>query len=202
MVTSGTPDAADLRFRALPRRVRRRLTSLALLRAGLMATVLVVVYCVLPLDISDGVSLGFGFFVGIAVFVVVVFLQAWLIGRAEFPRLRAVESLATVVPLFLLVFAATYFIMSQGNVDSFSDPMNRTNALYYTITVFSTVGFGDITPVTNAAQIVTMIQMLGDLLVFGVVVRVLAGAVGVNLQRKSSSQEPADPGSDTGQTTS
>jgi hypothetical protein len=42
-----------------------------------------------------------------------------------------------------------------------AEPLSRTDALYYTITVFSTVGFGDITPRADLARIVTMVQMGG-----------------------------------------
>ncbi len=42
-----------------------------------------------------------------------------------------------------------------------------------TVTVFSTVGFGDITPKTEVAQLVTTVQMLVDLVVVGVVVRLI-----------------------------
>ena len=41
------------------------------------------------------------------------------------------------------------------------------------MTVFSTVGFGDITPKTEVAQLVTTDQMLVDLVVVGVVVRLI-----------------------------
>src|SRR4030095_7505227 len=50
----------------------------------------------------------------------------------------------------------------------FTEPLNRTDALYFTITVFSTVGFGDIAPLATAARVTTMVQMLGDLVVVGV----------------------------------
>jgi voltage-gated potassium channel len=42
-----------------------------------------------------------------------------------------------------------------------AEPLSRTDALYYTITVFSTVGFGDVTPRADLARIVTMVQMGG-----------------------------------------
>ena len=54
--------------------------------------------------------------------------------------------------------------------------MTRTTALYFTVTVFSTVGFGDITPHTDLARLVTTTQMLADLVVVAVVVRLILGA--------------------------
>jgi hypothetical protein len=63
--------------------------------------------------------------------------------------------------------------------------MTKTTALYFTVTVFATVGFGDIAPMTEAARVVTMVQMLGDLVVLGLVVRVILGAVQVGRQRSA-----------------
>ena len=51
-----------------------------------------------------------------------------------------------IVPLFLLLFASTYFLMERASAASFTQPLTRTDALYFTVTVFSTVGFGDISP--------------------------------------------------------
>ena len=44
------------------------------------------------------------------------------------------------------------------------------------VTVFSTVGFGDITPKGDLARILVSIQMLLDLVVIGAVVRLLTNA--------------------------
>ena len=55
--------------------------------------------------------------------------------------------------------------------------MTRTDALYFTITIFATVGFGDITAVTQTARVVTMMQMLLDLIVLGLLIRLVLSAV-------------------------
>jgi voltage-gated potassium channel len=100
--------------------------------------------------------------------------------------------LATAIPLFLVAFAAAYFVMGEGQAGSFSEPLTRTDALYYTVTIFSTVGFGDITPTTQPTRIVTMIQMLVDLVIFGVVARALVNAVGAGPRhRTAGAAEPS-----------
>ncbi len=87
---------------------------------------------------------------------------------AELPELRAVQALGTSVVLFLVLFASAYLALEAG---SFSQPLNHVGALYFAITVFSTVGFGDITPETDAARIVVAVQMLLDLVLIGLIVR-------------------------------
>ena len=72
----------------------------------------------------------------------VVFQVRWII-TSRFPGLRGVQALATSIPLFLLLFASTYVVMATISASNFSEPLTHTDALYFTVTVFSTVGFGD-----------------------------------------------------------
>jgi voltage-gated potassium channel len=64
--------------------------------------------------------------------------------------------------------------------------LSRTDGLYFTVTVFATVGFGDITPRSELARIVTTTQMLFGLVAFGLIVRTLLGAVQVAVKRRES----------------
>ena len=53
--------------------------------------------------------------------------------------------------------------MERASAASFTEPLTRTDALYFTVTVFSTVGFGDIAAKSEAARIVLIVQMPADL---------------------------------------
>jgi hypothetical protein len=116
-----------------------------------------------------------------------VAVQVWQITRARYPLLRAVEALATTVPLFLLLFAGSYYVLGQEQAGSFSETLGRTDSLYYTTTVFSTVGFGDIVPKSEPARVLTMVQMLANLLIFGVAARVVVNAVTVGRRARTAS---------------
>jgi voltage-gated potassium channel len=48
--------------------------------------------------------------------------------------------------------------------------------LYFTVTVFSTVGFGDIFPASEAARLLVTAQMILNLIVLGLGVRLIVGA--------------------------
>jgi voltage-gated potassium channel len=185
----------------LPAGAPRRLVVRGLLRASLTATVLVVLYFTLPLTGSLDGSAALLLVAGLLVFAGVITWQVRAVLRSPYPGLRAVEALAFAIPLFLLVFATAYLRMADADAGAFSEPLSRTDALYFTITVFSTVGFGDITPRADLARVVTMVQMLGDLLVVGLVLHLMVGAVKAGLQRRaaaSASVPDSSPQGDAG----
>src|SRR5262249_56549371 len=95
--------------------------------------------------------------------------------------------------LFLLLFASSYVVMASITGGSFSQPMTRTNALYFTVTVFATVGFGDITATTEAARLVVTGQMLIDLVILGLGARVILGAVTRGRERRPRGTTAAPP---------
>jgi voltage-gated potassium channel len=105
--------------------------------------------------------------------------------RSQYPGLRAIEALAAAIPLFSLCSRGLCHAgrRSAPGVQRVPEP---TDALYYTITVFSTVGFGDIVPVTDGAWVATMVRMVGDLLVVGLVLRVMLGAVTAARRRRAA----------------
>ena len=166
--------------------VPRRLVVRALLRASATAAALVVLYFTLPITGSLDGSTAMFLAVGLLAFAGVVTWQVRAVLGSRHPGLRAIESLAAAIPLFLLLFAVAYLQVGEADAGAFSEPLSRTDALYYTITVFSTVGFGDITPKADLARIVTMVQMLGDLLFVGLVLHLMVGAVKLGLRRRAA----------------
>jgi len=90
--------------------------------------------------------------------------------------------------LLLVVFAAVYYLTGQAQPDGFSEPMDKIGAMYFTVTVFSTVGFGDITAKTDLARTLVTIQMLFNLVVIGLVAKVILGAVDVGQKKRSAEQ--------------
>ena len=167
-------------------RAPRRRVLRALLRAALTSTVLVVLYYTLPLTGALDASAVVLLLAGLTMFAGVITWQVRAILRSQYPALRAIEALAFAIPLFLLVFAAAYVKLADTQAQAFTESLNRTDALYFTITVFSTVGFGDIAPVATAARVTTMVQMLGDLVVVGLVLRVMLGAVREGRERRAA----------------
>ena len=57
--------------------------------------------------------------------------------------------------------------------------------MYFSTTVFTTVGFGDITAKNEAARLAVTLQMWLDLLFLGLVVRLVVNAIKFNQQRRA-----------------
>jgi Ion channel len=169
----------------------------SLLRALGSTAALVAIYYLLPLDRSS-ISVAIGMLaVGLLALVGLVAFQVRSIMRAAYPALRAVRALATSVPLFLLLFAGTYFVMGSISAGNFSQPMTRTDALYFTVTVFATVGFGDITAVTEAARVLVTGQMIAGIVILGLGARIIVDAVKRGQHRQPIQAGDAAPDADT-----
>ena len=75
--------------------------------------------------------------------------------------------------------------MARGNHTTFGGPLSRTDAMYFSSTIFTTVGFGDITAKSEAARVVVTLQMWLDLVFLGLVVRLVVNAVKFSQQRRA-----------------
>ena len=148
-------------------------------------------YYTLPLDRRWDSDTAVRLLVGLLVFAGVVVWGVRFIAGSRYPGVRAAEALALILPFFLLLFASTYFVLERNSAASFTEPLTRTDALYFTVTVFSTVGFGDITAKSEPARVVLIVQMLADLVFLGAVLRVLLGAVQRGRERRSQTSDDA-----------
>ncbi|MGW3140012.1 potassium channel family protein [Streptomyces sp. NPDC001139] len=185
-------------FEDLSRKTRRLLLFRTLLRAAMMVTAMVVAYYLLPLDQVYSVAVVVWLVAGLLCLVVLIAWQVQRIARSEAPRLRAVEALATYLPLFLLLFSAGYFVLARNQAGAFTESLTRTDALYFTVTVFATVGFGDIAPRLTGARVMVMLQMIGNLILVGVAARVILGAVKTGLERHEAAKQGGEDSSGRG----
>jgi cell division protein FtsW (lipid II flippase) len=180
-------------FDHLPPSKRRRLVLRGLLRAVAIAVFLLVLYFMLPLDrqTNSAASVVLAIGAGLVVIAVIFVYEVRDILRSPYPRMQALQAAFVAVPLFVLMFAAAYFTMSASSGSNFSEPLSRIDALYFTVTVFATVGFGDITATSDSARILVVVQMISGLLFLGFGVRLLLGATQMSLERGSG--EPSGP---------
>jgi hypothetical protein len=145
---------------------------------------MVALYAVAPLDVRFGPTSALALFGSLVGLGGLVGWQARAIVRSPSPWLRALEALVTSLVVFLVLFASSYRLMDSGGPGHFSERLSKVDSLYFTVTVFSSVGFGDIVPTSTAARILTTVQMLGDLVFLGAVGRVLLEAARRGAERR------------------
>lgn len=162
-----------------------RLILAACLRVVIGLTVIWGGMYLLP-DSTDGRVVAPAAFVLLCVAIYIAYFLHQLnrIKRAAYPTLRSAEALVLVAAMFLAVYAAVYVVISQQDPASFTEPLTHFSAYYFALTVLATVGFGDITPVTDTARLVAMTQMAFDIAFVGVVVRILGGAAKSTIQQR------------------
>jgi hypothetical protein len=165
---------------------RTRFRPIVLVWPLLCLTAEVVLYYSLPFGGHFRAHSVIWLLVGLVAFGLLLFVQITRTARSAHPRARAVAAILTSLPVFLLLFAAVYYVGEQTSPHSFNEALSRTDAVYFATTVFSTVGFGDIVPTSETARVLVMFQMIGDLVLIGVLGRVVVAAVGVGLARRNS----------------
>ena len=147
------------------------------LRVTASVAALVTVYYLLPLDHSSTPVAIAILISGLAAFIGLVVYHVHSIIGSPFPMLRALEAMAVSVPFFLLLFASTYVVLAAISASNFGEHLSHTDGLYFSVTVLSTVGFGDITAKTSTARLVVTGQMITDLIILGLAIKVIVGAV-------------------------
>jgi hypothetical protein len=154
------------------------------LRAVGTVALLLVLYYFLPIEHRAHQSVVIRLGTVFALFTALLINEIRLILIAEHPMLRAVTAMAAIIPFFVVGFAWIYLTMSQSDPAAFGAHLDRTSALYFTVSVLSTVGFGDIVPKTDIARVVVTIQMVADLAIIAIVIRLVIGAASRGLARK------------------
>lgn len=186
----GNPRSTSVRLRDLDRRERRRVSIRSALRSVLLVAVVLLLYSVWPFEaVPDAAWHLVVLVLAAVVFVWVLVRQVRHIMDARLPEVRAVEAIVVSITLFVVLVSGTYMYLSTTVPTAFSESLDRISALYFTVTVFATVGFGDIHPVSSLARIAVTGQMVLDVVLIGIVVRVLVAAAKVSL-----GHAPGQPG--------
>lgn len=167
------------------RHVIRAGLPLALAALATAAGILVV-YAVLPLPQKDDPP----WLVVLSIAVVsLVYVTAgvWAlfrIHRSSHPLRTGVTALVVMLTAVVVIFALAYLALSIDDVGNFNVPLDKVSALYFTMTILTTVGFGDIHAVSHAAMIAVMVQMVVSLTLITTGARVLVAATRQATRRK------------------
>ena len=118
-------------YQELPPAKRRRTIFRAALRAFLFTTVLVVLYYVLPLDQPLDTGAVARVLIGLAGLRRHYGVADQNHHRCALPGREGSRDAGPDLPFYLLLFASTYFVMERASAASFTQPLTRTDALYF-----------------------------------------------------------------------
>ena len=149
-----------------------------------------VLYALLPL--RDG-RWWIGALVGLVAVVAVVPMtvrRLRSVRTSTHPLLAAAEAIALLLTMVVLGFSAIYLTIDR-RAGQFDGIDTRLDAVYFTVTTLSTVGFGDVTATGQVARAFVIGQVLFDLTLFAVAIRVLADAAQRRRAEHRAAGEPA-----------
>ena len=152
-----------------------------LIRMVATGVLILVIYFFIPVEGAAGlVTTAALALIAMVIYTWAVIRMIGRISRAPNPMLVVGEAVVVAVLLFVALFALLYMVMTTSNPGAFSMVLDKSAALYFAMTITSTVGFGDIVPVSTLARNVVTFQMLLNLVVLGAAVRgvVYAGQIG------------------------
>lgn len=149
---------------------------------------ILVAYYAIPIG-----EFGQAFLFGILVTTVGVGLLGWaILGQTR--RLAQDDTvdlpfLTMLVGLVIFVFALGYFALDLSRPSEMADLETRTDSLYFTMQVATTVGLGDVHPEGQIARGVVILQMAFDVVFIAVAGGIIAGSV----RDRMASGPPREP---------
>jgi hypothetical protein len=75
-------------------------------------------------------------------------------------RIRLLLCLVSFVSSQIFVFSSVYYLLSTGSARSFNEHLGPVSAIYFSISAWTTTGFGDIHPVSSPARLVVSLELL------------------------------------------
>ncbi len=173
-------------------RQRRRAFARVAVRSVITVALLITAYALIdPRDLAEG-NLGARLVFALVLFFAVLAAQFFAIMRDPTPEMRAGSAMIVAVTLLVLMFSMTYATLAATNPDWFSQPLDKSSAIYFTVTILGTVGFGDITAVSESARWVVTAQMVLDLTLVVALGRVLVTAARAGRARQARRAPGAD----------
>ena len=152
------PDALRARRRA----IRRGLVRTVLLLTGVTAVFLLVPWK--AVNLGDTFLITAVFLIGLAGAAALIVWQVIAYRDAKMSGSARLQGLLVALYVAVLFFALSYYLLAISNPEAIAGLETRLDALYFSLTVVSTVGFGDVHAVDQAARAIVSFQLVFDLI--------------------------------------
>ncbi len=148
------------------------------LTSAVVVALMIVAYAIAPEPEAGWDVWEFVLFGALALSVYTGLLIASVIRLYTSPRplIEGALFIIVMIALLILSYSWMYLSLSESQPESFTEPLTKISAAYFTVTVLSTVGFGDITPVLDTPRMIVTTQMLIGLTLFTVALKTVTGS--------------------------
>jgi hypothetical protein len=135
-------------------------------RAFLLLAAATALYFVLPTGFSahHTTVVATVFVLGVAGATALIVWQVRVYHRAAVSGQARILGLLSAVYASVLFFALTYYVLQAGDPNQVIGLQTRVDALYFSLSIISTVGFGDVHATAQAARAIVSLQIGFDLL--------------------------------------
>jgi voltage-gated potassium channel len=155
----------------------RRNIVMTVVRTLVIVTGLITAYYLAPLTGGSTLGIVLRSLGGFAIVVALLLWEVRMLLYTDEPARRIVPGLLFLVPLVIIVFAMTYLLLSHEDPRSFNEHLDHTGSLYFAMTTITTIGYGDIRPVSEPARIIVMVQMLAGFSILAIVSRLVVASI-------------------------
>ena len=165
----------------MPRKRNHHPLVVTLAHTTVVLLLLTVGYYLLPLSAPWGDAVSAGRLAGSLLAWAALFVLLRVEGRRsrlrQAPQYHRIQLLLTALYLLVLGFAVLYIVTATAAPEQFAGMANRSDALYFSVTIMGTVGFGDVHAAGTAARLMVTVQMLFNLIYLGTALRVLSAGI-------------------------
>ena len=130
--------------------------------------------------------------VGVAALAWAIFEQ---VRRQLHSRSEDIHTLLMLLPLAAMVFALGFFLLEEHSPSQMSGLSTRTDALYFTLSTLTTVGYGDVTAHGQLARGLVILQLVFNAVFVGAAVSTVVATI---RNRAPISEEDEQPESQRG----
>lgn len=102
---------------------------------------------------------------------------------------RRVEGLVVGIVVVVVVFAFGFYALEYHQPGQVAGLHTRVDALYYTVATLSTIGYGDVHAVGQAARVLVIVQVVFDFVFVAAAANLLATHVRAAAQQPRGEQE-------------
>jgi len=166
------------------RRAARKVTEIA----G-VAIISLVIYFLMPLDGDFADLIAAALFIAAAIALIPLSVRrARQVLTSDQPLLVAAQALCSIITLLIVSFSSVYYVLAKDHTGQINGLHTKIDGIYFTVTIVSTVGFGDITATGQVARAIVTGHMIINFVLVAIAIRLMSWAL---KQRKDVAQSEA-----------